>query len=606
VSDAEARRAIAEALDRSIVVEASAGTGKTTALVLRMLALIGSGRATLARIVAVTFTDKAAGEMKLRLRTQLEVARAGATADARPRFELALSELETAHIASIHAFCAELLRKRPIEARIDPAFSVMAEEEERELLDRVFERWLTGVLEEPPEGVRRALKRRGGEDAPSEKLRRAAHTLVEQRDFEAAWDRPVLDREREIDRMLVALSALADLGRVASHPRDTLGADLRELAAALSEVELEVSGQKTSERDYDRLEHTLGQLLRKRIWNRKGLGQKYADGLLRADMLARREEARLALEDLVARLDGDVAALLREELREVVSAYDVQKHEQGALDFLDLLLCTRDLLRGDAATRAELQESLSHVFIDEFQDIDALQAEILLTLAAPAGSALGTPPAAGKLFVVGDPKQSIYSFRRADVALYERVKRELVASGALAVQLTLSYRATDAIQGAINAAFSAVMPEQPDGVQAAYRPLAPVRTARAEQPAVIALAVPKPYAPWGRITSRAISESTAEAVAAFIDYLVTRSGFMIQEPNGAYRPVQSRDVLLLFRSMRGYKRELRRAAFRMSWLVAGRSTLEKRSWRCARCSRRSSGRTTSSLCTRRCAGRSSR
>ena len=85
--------------------------------------------------------------MKLRLRTRLEDARANAGTEARPRFEQALSELETAHIASIHAFCAELLRKRPIEARIDPAFNVIAEEEERELLDRVFDRWLTGVLE---------------------------------------------------------------------------------------------------------------------------------------------------------------------------------------------------------------------------------------------------------------------------------------------------------------------------------------------------------------------------------------------------------------------------------------------------------------------------
>jgi ATP-dependent exoDNAse (exonuclease V) beta subunit len=563
VTDAHARRAITEALDTTIVVEASAGTGKTTALVERMLALIGSGRATLAKIVAVTFTDKAAGEMKLRLRTQLEVERANAGAEARERFEVALSELETAHIASIHAFCAELLRKRPIEARIDPAFSVIAEEEERELLDRVFDRWLTGVLEDPPPGVRRALTRRGGDTPPSEKLRRAAHTLVEQRDFDAPWQRPPLDREPEIDRMLGLLTSLADLGRVAAHPRDTLGADLRELGAALLELEIELP-QARGERaessgpDYDRLEHALGRVLRVRAWKRKGLGQYYAEGLLRADVLARREEVRAALEELVGRLDGDVAALLREELRDVVTAYDTLKQEQGALDFLDLLLCTRDLLREDAETRAELQASITHVFIDEFQDIDALQAEILLTLAAPPGSPLGSPPAAGKLFVVGDPKQSIYSFRRADVALYERVKRELVAQGALSVQLTRSYRATDAIQSAVNAAFSLAMPSEADGVQAAYRPLEPVRVARAEQPSLIALAVPKPYGNWGTLSPPRIAESTADAVAAFIDYLVTRSGFMVHE-QGQLVPVQSKHVLLLFRSTRAFGRELTRA-----------------------------------------------
>jgi ATP-dependent helicase/nuclease subunit A len=551
-------RAITEALDTTIVVEASAGTGKTTALVSRMLALIGSGRATLARIVAVTFTDKAAGEMKLRLRTRLEDARAAAGAEARQRFEQALSELETAHIASIHAFCAELLRKRPIEARIDPAFNVIAEEEERDLLDRVFERWLPGVLEDPPPGVRRALKRRGGETPPSEKLRRAAHTLVEQRDFDAPWQRPSLDREAEIDRMLTMLSALADLGRVASNPRDYLAVDLKELRAALDEIEVGQSDRPEAERDYDRLEHALGRLrYLKRGWDRKGAGQYYADGLLRADVIARRSEARQVLDELVARLDGDVAALLREELREVVSAYDALKQEQGALDFLDLLLCTRDLLHGDAATRAELQASITHVFIDEFQDIDALQADILLTLAAEPGSALGSPPAAGKLFVVGDPKQSIYSFRRADVALYERIKRELIATGALAVQLTRSYRATDVIQQAVNAAFSAAMPEESDGVQAAYRPLEPVRIARAEQPSVIALSVPRPYGPWGRISPRYVGDSTADAVAAFIDWLVGKSDFLVQE-QGQLVPVHSRHVLLLFRSTRGFGRELTR------------------------------------------------
>jgi ATP-dependent exoDNAse (exonuclease V) beta subunit len=563
VSDAAARAAITEALDTTIVVEASAGTGKTTALVERMLALIGSGRATLARIVAVTFTDKAAGEMKLRLRTRLEDARENAGPEARERFEVALSELETAHIASIHAFCAELLRKRPIEARIDPAFNVIAEEEERELLDRVFDRWLTGVLEDPPPGVRRALKRRGGDTPPSEKLRRAAHTLVEQRDFAAPWQRPPLDREPEIDRMLGLLTALADLGRVASNSRDMLGVNLRTLAASLLELEIDLpsASAETSSlggQDYDRLEHALSRLLRVKAWKHKGYGQQYAEGLLRADILARREEVRVALEDLVARLDGEVAALLREELRDVVTAYDALKQEQGALDFLDLLLCTRDLLHGDAATRAELQAGITHVFIDEFQDIDALQADILLTLAAPVGSPLGTPPAAGKLFVVGDPKQSIYSFRRADVALYERVKRELVAQGALAVQLTRSYRATDAIQSAVNAAFSLAMPSEADGVQAAYRPLEPVRNARAEQPSVIALAVPKPYGNWGSLSPPKIAESTADAVAAFIDYLVTRSGFMVQD-QGALVPVQSKHVLLLFRSTRAFGRELTRA-----------------------------------------------
>src|SRR5690606_16806198 len=106
VSDAEARRRIAEDLDQSFVVEAAAGTGKTTALIGRMIALIRTGRARLEEIVAVTFTEKAAGEMKLRLRTELERACSRASgADERARLTAALAELEAARIGTIHSFC---------------------------------------------------------------------------------------------------------------------------------------------------------------------------------------------------------------------------------------------------------------------------------------------------------------------------------------------------------------------------------------------------------------------------------------------------------------------------------------------------------------------
>src|SRR5215831_7271131 len=105
LADAEARRRIREDLDTSFVVEAAAGTGKTSELVGRIVAMIAGGRTTLDRLVAVTFTDKAAGEMKLRLRGELERARiAGAAADSKERLGAALAALETAHIGTIHSF----------------------------------------------------------------------------------------------------------------------------------------------------------------------------------------------------------------------------------------------------------------------------------------------------------------------------------------------------------------------------------------------------------------------------------------------------------------------------------------------------------------------
>ena len=155
LSDAAARRQIATEFDTTFVVEAAAGTGKTTSLVGRIAGLVRSGAGTLNQIVAVTFTEKAAGEMKLRLRSEIERARADATDEERRRFERALEELELAHVATIHSFCGDLLRERPVEAEIDPLFEVASEEASKTLADEAFEAWFQKILADPPEGIRR-------------------------------------------------------------------------------------------------------------------------------------------------------------------------------------------------------------------------------------------------------------------------------------------------------------------------------------------------------------------------------------------------------------------------------------------------------------------
>src|SRR5215813_1528501 len=133
VADANARSRIQNEFDTTFFVEAAAGTGKTTALVGRIVGLIKSGAGTLATTVAVTFTEKAAGEMKLRLRLEIEKARAAATLEERSRLDRALEELELARIGTIHAFCGDLLSERPVEAGVDPLFDVAADHEAQAL-----------------------------------------------------------------------------------------------------------------------------------------------------------------------------------------------------------------------------------------------------------------------------------------------------------------------------------------------------------------------------------------------------------------------------------------------------------------------------------------
>src|SRR4051794_30325382 len=133
------RTLIRKALDHTVVVEAAAGTGKTTELVARILNVLAEGVTQIENIVAVTFTEKAAGELKLRIRKELESLRQR-TPDAAAQKNLsdAIQRLEEAHVSTIHGFCADLLRERPVEAGIDPLFEVLTEPRSERIFDEAF------------------------------------------------------------------------------------------------------------------------------------------------------------------------------------------------------------------------------------------------------------------------------------------------------------------------------------------------------------------------------------------------------------------------------------------------------------------------------------
>ena len=163
-SDAEARRRILQSLDESLIVEASAGTGKTTALVGRIVAVLRAGKATIDQIAAVTFTNKAAGELKLRLREALDKARVEST-EGRAELEDALEHLEEAAIGTIHSFCAQILRERPVEAGVDPAFEELTEPEANRLFHRSFRAWMERQLDQQSPALKRAFARLAWRDA---------------------------------------------------------------------------------------------------------------------------------------------------------------------------------------------------------------------------------------------------------------------------------------------------------------------------------------------------------------------------------------------------------------------------------------------------------
>jgi ATP-dependent exoDNAse (exonuclease V) beta subunit len=565
LADQTARDAIRTALDETLVVEAAAGTGKTTELVARILALLERGVARLSGIVAVTFTEKAAGEMKLRLRTEIERARLVATDDVRKRLDQALAELEAAHIGTIHAFCAEILRERPVEAKIDPIFQTADETVQERLFDETFEAWFQAALEDPGEGTRRVLRKRfrdrdsGG---PRLLLRRAARTLVEQRDFDAPWRRDPFDREVAIDDLLKRLDALVPMYELANDKTWWLAKSLEELWRFRKDVRRRED--LGNERDYDGLEEELRALARQgRHWNWKGGWNTWGGGYAKETVLRERDAFKEALERFLDRADADLAACLHRDLRPVTQAYVEMQRKAGRLDFLDLLLVTRDLLAKDHAVRGELQRRFTHLLVDEFQDTDPLQAEILLLLAADdpnENDYRRARPIAGKLFVVGDPKQSIYRFRRADVVLYDTIKRRLLGSGARLLHLSTSFRSAPGIQRTINGAFDLAMKRSEDGSQPDYVALQPFRPEPDGRPSVIALPVPSPYSEKSnKVTQWAVSESTPEAVGAFVHWLVHESGWKVTERDrdGAV-PIEERHVCLLFKRFVSFREDVTR------------------------------------------------
>ena len=564
LADDAARHVIRHELDDTVVVEAAAGTGKTTELVCRILNVIASGRARIEQIVAVTFTEKAAGELKLRLRKDLEVLRQESTdAAARANLSDAIERLEEAHVSTIHGFCADLLRERPVEAGIDPLFDVLTEDRAERMFDEAFRAWLYGQIEHPPEGLRRALRRsvwsrdgRDNDDGPIDRIRRAGRELAEWRDFAAAWSREPFDRNAELMRVVERIHDVAALTEKAESPRDPLFID----TAPIREMSQDVaSAVRFDAPDPDGWEARAIDLAQNKNVRRARRGRErgFGGGVARDTVWAAFETLMQELDAFQRAADADLAALLREELRDVVIGYERLKARTGTLDFVDLLLRARDLIAGNREVRTAFQSRFTRIFVDEFQDTDPLQAEILLLLAS-SDPAVDTwrdvTPAPGKLFIVGDPKQAIYRFRRADLETYRDVCELLERRGARRVLMHTSFRATPAIQRVVNAAFEPRMDGDRATLQADYVALSPspFRQDPSDQPAVVVLPVPEPYGQ-RRVAGYAIEQSLPDAVGAFVHWLITRSGWTVTERTSREQtlqlpvPIQARHICILFR-----------------------------------------------------------
>ena len=279
--------------------------------------------------------------------------------------------------------------------------------------------------------LRRPARRNFGadidEDGPVERLRRAGKALLEWRDHPAPWRKDPFDREGEIRQLVTRLTDFASMSSGPAWDKDVLYLDTtraRTGAAAIADGLVPAD-------DLDGLEALLVDLHHDRGFAkpRKGSGAAYSKRHTRAAVWDRRQELYIGAGRVRTR--APMPTWPRRCSRicvPVSSATTTLKAAEGALDFVDLLLRARDLLRDDAEVRRTFRERLSHLFVDEFQDTDPLQAEIVVLLSGSPDADRVSPvdwrdvqPRPGSLFIVGDPKQSIYRFRRADIGTYRVV-----------------------------------------------------------------------------------------------------------------------------------------------------------------------------------------
>lgn len=434
-ADQDVRDRFINDLQTSFFLEAGAGSGKTRVIVDRVINLVGQGTP-LSQIVAITFTEKAAGELRERIRAEL--VRAG--------LRDALRDVDAARIQTIHAFASDILRTQAIDAGLDPDFRVL-DQLQADL--RFAQSWRTWLW--------------SGE-APQRPLQR------------------ILD----------------------------LGLELSDLQFAAEQL-----GRNRDLQGPGPVEETDDELT---------LDQQERDGAL---------------------------ADLTDALRGFVEQDAAQRRREGALTYDDLLLEARNLLASSRDVRSDLHERYRAILIDEFQDTDPLQAQIALLLASEPDTDDWTQarPGPGRLVLAGDPKQSIYRFRRADIDIYEQVRDIFAASPetCATVSLTVNFRARPQLCRWQNRALAGILKpnDRYPRAQARWEPTSPDRTERGPAVAVI---------PSNRRFERAPEAREAEAalVGNLITHMHEAASTLGQLPGeDEVRPPQYRDIAMLVRTRTG-------------------------------------------------------
>jgi ATP-dependent helicase/nuclease subunit A len=563
--------------ESSVVLASGAGCGKTHVLTERYLSHLVGNEAAVGEIVAITFTERAAREMRGRIRTAVvERLEAAASDDEVRRWEAHLRDLETAQISTIHAFCTAMLRQYALEAGLDPRFEVLedylAANLQTEALAEALQKLLT-AQGQAAEDLKELVVLYGWQAtvAAVQHLMRdrdqaasAAWLARAPEDIAAAWRQHATQTllPRYLDYLRVASPGIADCWTLVNTtpcvgPKMRANVDVlleklprlhecADLAGAVDElceaakVGSERANAWPSEEDYQRIKAAF-ENFRDALPKRLAVFCQFPDNL---PEIARVGQRFLRVAD------------------EAQRAYRQLKSRHDVLDFDDLLVLARNLLRDQPAVRERLGRRWTYFLIDELQDTDTVQMEIVEQL-CDAGLTHG------KLFAVGDHAQSIYRFRGADVRLFQKLRQQMPEGGRLG--LTLNFRSQPGVLDFTNALVGSA-PGWRSGLEH-YAPLQAKRPQTNPGPCVEFLWTSSEAGEYVAVARQQEAVQIARRIAAMV-----RGGErLVVEDRGApvprLRPVRAQDVVLLFRAMTNI--ELYEAALKEYdldyYLVGGRA-----------------------------------
>lgn len=477
----EDQRTSALERERDVIVTAGAGSGKTRTLVARYTSLLADGLSP-RKVVAITFTEKAAREMRSRLRGALNDLLKNAESKEEHGLWAAMgSQMDAARIGTIHSLCAEILRSHPAEAGIDPRFEVLDEGLAATLKKQLVDEALTQMVAVPGyKPLFQVLGTRGVQELLTILLNRrleAQEIFTKHVDGDAI----VRDRIESILKSSVIVDIISELR--AFKPNELLddaGDKLAEMVTDLLGLWQQAEAALV-EGDITACASTLFQVRREKL--KKGVGRKTSRA---KDAIAALQEAYdETLNPLIGGKDSkdsppnvEAEALFKTilPLIETGSAYlqrlyQAELSRRHALDFDDLEYGAVQLLKREDI-RAYWRNEVQALLVDEFQDTNPRQREIVEALTGNAG----------RLFVVGDARQSIYRFRRADVTVFREVQEQARKNGSLVLDLDTTYRAHAPLLAATGDLLVSIMGDKGDPARPYYVPFTPLKAYRKTQP----------------------------------------------------------------------------------------------------------------------------